>query len=75
MCRAAAEFVPMLRSAEQKEIHFSITQGLLDTINSEPGFWLCSEMKIQLKGSRFQSSDEIMQNATVELSTFPREAF
>ena len=38
-------------------------------------FWLFPKLKTTLKGYRFESREEIMQNATAEMNTFPKEAF
>lgn len=38
-------------------------------------FWLFPKLKTTLKGSRFESREEIMQNATAEMNTIPKEAF
>ena len=37
--------------------------------------WLFPKLKMALKGSRFESREEIMQNATAEMNTIPKEAF
>ncbi|KAJ4426501.1 hypothetical protein ANN_27315 [Periplaneta americana] len=38
-------------------------------------FWLFPKLKTPLKGSRFESREEIMRNATTELNTIPKEDF
>jgi transposase len=38
-------------------------------------FWLFPKLKRTLKGSRFDSREDIMRNATKELRSFPEEAF
>ncbi|GFV30818.1 uncharacterized protein TNCV_3261491 [Trichonephila clavipes] len=36
-------------------------------------FWLFPKLKTPLKGSRFESREEIMWNATTELNTIPKD--
>ncbi|KAJ4445629.1 hypothetical protein ANN_12311 [Periplaneta americana] len=38
-------------------------------------FWLFPKLKTPLKGSRFESREEIMHNAMTELNTIPKEDF
>jgi transposase len=38
-------------------------------------FWLFSKLKRLLKGSRFDSREDIMRNATNELRSLPEEIF
>lgn len=38
-------------------------------------FWLFPKLKTPLKGSRFESREEIIRNATTELNTIPKEDF
>nr|XP_042900069.1 histone-lysine N-methyltransferase SETMAR-like [Parasteatoda tepidariorum] len=38
-------------------------------------FWLFPKLKTSLKGSRFESKEEIMRNATMEQNTIPKEDF
>jgi len=38
-------------------------------------FWLFSKLKMPLKGARFESREDIMQNATAQLNMIPHEAF
>jgi hypothetical protein len=38
-------------------------------------FWLFPKLKRSLKGSRFDSCEDIMQNATKELRSLPEEDF
>ncbi|KAJ4435632.1 hypothetical protein ANN_18248, partial [Periplaneta americana] len=38
-------------------------------------FWLFPKLKTPLKGSRFESREDIMRNATTELNTIPKEDF
>jgi len=38
-------------------------------------FWLFPKMKMPLKGTRFESREDIMQNATAQLYKIPQEAF
>jgi hypothetical protein len=38
-------------------------------------FWLFHKLKRPLKGSRFDSHEDIMRNATKELRSLPEEAF
>ncbi|GFU11169.1 ER degradation-enhancing alpha-mannosidase-like protein 2 [Nephila pilipes] len=39
MNRVAAKFVPKLLSPEQKDLRFNVAQDLLDTANTDPGFF------------------------------------
>lgn len=38
-------------------------------------FWLFPKLKMPLKGTRFESRDDIMRNTTMELNSIPKEAF
>jgi len=38
-------------------------------------FWLFPKLKMPLKGTRFESREDIMQNATAQLYMIPQEAF
>jgi len=38
-------------------------------------FWLFRKLKIPLKGTRFESREDIMRNATAQLNMIPQEAF
>jgi hypothetical protein len=38
-------------------------------------FWLFPRLKTPLKGSRFDSREDIIQNATAQLHAIPKEAF
>jgi len=38
-------------------------------------FWLFPKLKMPLKGTRFESSEDIMRNATDQLYMIPQEAF
>jgi len=38
-------------------------------------FWLFPKLKMPLKGTRFESSEDIMRNATAQLHMSPQEAF
>jgi hypothetical protein len=39
------------------------------------GFWLFPRLKTPLKDSRFDSREDIIQNATAQLHTIPKQAF
>jgi len=38
-------------------------------------FWLFPKLKMRLKGTRFESREDIMRNATAQLNINPQEAF
>ena len=38
-------------------------------------FWLFPKMKMPLKGTQFESREDIMRNATAQLDMIPQEAF
>jgi hypothetical protein len=38
-------------------------------------FWLFPKLKMPLKGTRFESREDIKQNATAWLITIPKDAF
>ena len=38
-------------------------------------FWLFPKLKMPLKGTRFESREDIMRNATAQLDMIPQEAF
>jgi histone-lysine N-methyltransferase SETMAR len=38
-------------------------------------FWLFPKLKMPLKGARFESREDIMQNAMAQLNTIPKDAF
>jgi hypothetical protein len=38
-------------------------------------FWLCPRLKTPLKDCRFDSREDILQNATAQLHTIPKQAF
>jgi hypothetical protein len=38
-------------------------------------FWLFPRLKTPLKGSRFDSREDIIQNATAQLHTIPKQDF
>jgi hypothetical protein len=38
-------------------------------------FWLFPKLKMPLKGTQFESREDIMQNATAQLITIPKDAF
>jgi len=38
-------------------------------------FWLLTKLKISLKGTRFESREDFMRNATAQLYKIPQEAF
>ncbi|PNF43029.1 hypothetical protein B7P43_G08778 [Cryptotermes secundus] len=90
MRRVSAKFVPKLLAMEQKQRRLEMAQDMLDNANSNPNFlntapyspdtapcdfWLFSKLKMPLKGTRFESREDIMQNATARLITSPKDAF
>jgi transposase len=38
-------------------------------------FWLFPKLKMPLKGTRFESREDIMRNAMAQLITIPKDAF
>jgi hypothetical protein len=38
-------------------------------------FWLFPKLKMPLKGTQFESREDIIQNATAQLNVIPQEAF
>jgi hypothetical protein len=38
-------------------------------------FWLFPKLKMPLKGTRFESREDVMRNATAWLTTIPKDAF
>ncbi|KAJ4449971.1 hypothetical protein ANN_01378 [Periplaneta americana] len=64
-------------------IHTFLAKHGITTVRQPPyspdlapcDFWLFPKLKTPLKGSRFESREEIMQNATTELNTIPKEDF
>jgi hypothetical protein len=38
-------------------------------------YWLFSKLKMPLKGTRFESREDIMRNTTAQLYMIPQEAF
>jgi len=38
-------------------------------------FWLLPKLKMLLKGTRFESREDVMRNATAQLNMIPQEAF
>ncbi|KAJ4439803.1 hypothetical protein ANN_07931 [Periplaneta americana] len=64
-------------------IHTFLAKHGITTVRQPPyspdlapcDFWLFPKLKTPLKGSRFESREEIMRNATRELNTIPKEDF
>ncbi|KAJ4444141.1 hypothetical protein ANN_05930 [Periplaneta americana] len=64
-------------------IHTFLAKHEITTVHQPPyspdlapcDFWLFPKLKTPLKGSRFESREEIMRNATTELNTIPKEDF
>ncbi|KAJ4442248.1 hypothetical protein ANN_12114 [Periplaneta americana] len=64
-------------------IHTFLAKHGITTVRQPPysvdlapcDFWLFPKLKTPLKGSRFESREEIMRNATTELNTIPKEDF
>ncbi|KAJ4426506.1 hypothetical protein ANN_27320, partial [Periplaneta americana] len=64
-------------------IHTFLAKHGITTVRQPPyspemapcDFWLFPKLKTLLKGSRFESREEIMRNATTELNTIPKEDF
>ncbi|PNF32543.1 hypothetical protein B7P43_G02463 [Cryptotermes secundus] len=91
MQRVAAKFVPKLLSPGQQQLSLEVAQDVLDcasrdpeflktVITGSPGmapcdFWLYPRLKTPLKGSRFDSCEDIIQNATTQLHAITKEAF
>jgi hypothetical protein len=60
---------------EQKQRRLEIAQDMLDNANSNPNFWLFPKLKMPLKGTRFESREDIIRNATAWLITIPKDTF
>ncbi|GFT18044.1 hypothetical protein TNCV_4837841 [Trichonephila clavipes] len=78
MPRVAAKLVLKLLSMIQKNfvLQLHMNYWMLEMMTwSYCNFWLFSKIKMLLKGSRFQSREEIRQNAMVKLSTIPKNPF
>ncbi|KAJ4441881.1 hypothetical protein ANN_11741 [Periplaneta americana] len=64
-------------------IHTFLARHGITTVRQPPyspdlapcDFWLFPKLKTPLKGSRFESREEILRNATTELNTIPKEDF
>ncbi|KAJ4440735.1 hypothetical protein ANN_08959 [Periplaneta americana] len=64
-------------------IHTFLAKHGITTVRQPPyspdlapcDFWLFPKLKTPLKGSCFESREEIMRNATTELNTIPKEDF
>ncbi|KAJ4428957.1 hypothetical protein ANN_25953 [Periplaneta americana] len=64
-------------------IHTFLAKHGITTVRQPPyspdlapcDFWLFPKLKTPLKGSRFESREEIMRNVTTELNTIPKEDF
>ncbi|GFW40785.1 hypothetical protein TNCV_4368331 [Trichonephila clavipes] len=72
-----AKCVPNLLKVEQKSLVLQCN-NLGPTDHAKPGFLRilgAFEMKMPLKGSRFQSRDEMRQNATAKLNTIPKKLY
>ncbi|GFS93291.1 uncharacterized protein TNCV_2697541 [Trichonephila clavipes] len=62
-------------------IHTFLAKHRITTIRQSPyssdlapcGFWLIPKLKTPLKGSHFESREEIMRNATTELNTIKKK--
>ncbi|GFV69088.1 hypothetical protein TNCV_2929171 [Trichonephila clavipes] len=62
----------------RERLRLAVAHDLLNTINTEPDLLrllAVLENENAMKGFRFQSRDETMQNATVVLNTIPKETF
>ncbi|PNF33352.1 hypothetical protein B7P43_G05686 [Cryptotermes secundus] len=90
MLRVAAKFVPKPLPPEQQQLRVEVAQDMLECANRDPEFlkkapyspdmapcvfWLFPRLKTPLKGSRFDRSEDIIQNATAQLHSIPKEAF
>ncbi|PNF19075.1 hypothetical protein B7P43_G11296, partial [Cryptotermes secundus] len=88
--RVSVKFVAKLLTMEQKQRHLEIAQDMLDNANSNPNFlntalyspdmvpcdfWLFPKLKMPLKGTRFESREDIMRNVMTLLITIPKDAF
>jgi hypothetical protein len=63
---------------EQKQRHLEIAQDMLDNANSNPNFLNTvanTQAEVPLKGTRFESREDIVRNATARLITIPKDAF
>jgi hypothetical protein len=60
---------------EQKQRRLEIAQDMLDNAMAPCDFWLFPKLKMSLKGTRFESREDIMRNTTARLITIPKDAF
>jgi hypothetical protein len=80
--RVSAKFIPKLLTMEQKQRRLEITQDI-PVVRQAPyspnmapcDFWLFPKLKMPLKGTRFESREDILRNATAWLITIPKDAF
>jgi hypothetical protein len=79
MRRVSAKFVPLLLTDDQKEKNVEISQELphppYSPVLAPAEFFLFPELKITLKGRRFQTIEEIQENAIRELRAVTESAF
>ena len=79
MRRISAKFVPRVLTDDQKENRVEISQELLHPPYSPDlapaDFFLFPKLKTTLKGRRFQTTEEIQENATIELRAISSNAF
>jgi hypothetical protein len=82
MRRVSAKFVPKLLTMEERQLRLEVAQDMLDSANSDPDFlnimstgdesWV---LNTQLKGTRFESRDDIIRNTTAKLYSIRKQAF
>jgi hypothetical protein len=79
MKRVSAKFVPKLLTAERTFLAKNQTPVLQQAPYSPDmapcDFWLFRKLKRPLKGTRFQTREDIMAATTAELNSIPKEAF
>jgi len=86
MRRVSAKFVPKLLTMKQKKLRLEASQDTVDYIpvfRHAPyspdmavcGFWLFPHLKMQLKGTRFESRDDFIRKTTAKLYSIRKETF
>ena len=82
MRRVSTKFGPKLLTMEQKELRLKVSQDMLDyipVVRQAPyspdmtpcDFWLFPHLKTQLKGTRFESRDDVIRKTTAKQRGIP----
>jgi transposase len=82
MRRVSAKFVPRQLTTDQMECRMIVARKI-PVITQTPyspdltpsGFWLFPTQKMELKGTRFATMEDVKSNATAEHRKIPKEAF